>query len=258
MANSYTVSIPRREVLLETGFACLISQLAVPLPSEAAVSSVTHPFQYSSDWTGTALAWIDLEEAARVASPSTGWKMGKWPDPMLRRPARNVDHKWFGSPQLKDCCRSLQRTARENKAVGLAAQQCGVDARIVFLELPHSESITLINPQILERSPEVELKVWRENCLVLPPTFVATVLRDSWVLVEYRDEMGALRQIKLRGETARAAQHEMDHDRGILVTDHVDLNELESDSMRAIERQGHDERMKSAFTRYVAASELIP
>jgi peptide deformylase len=54
------------------------------------------------------------------------------------------------------------------------------------------------------------------------------------------------------GENARAFQHEMDHDRGILITDHIDESEMENDVMRAIERPGHDARMRQAFERYIA------
>jgi len=54
--------------------------------------------------------------------------------------------------------------------------------------------------------------------------------------------------IRLRGETARALQHEINHERGILVTDHMSLEELESDVMCAIERPGHKEHMARAYT----------
>jgi peptide deformylase len=109
--------------------------------------------------------------------------------------------------------------ARANYAVGLAAQQCGVNARIVFLELSPFRSLVMVNPQIIERSPELEMRVWREHCLVLPPTFVATVLRDAWIVLEYQDAAtGTVQQLRLSGEPARAAQHELDHDRGIMVT----------------------------------------
>ena len=140
-------------------------------------------------------------------------------------------------------------------AVGLAAQQCGVNARIVYLQLtgesnPH---LTMINPRITGRSSEMEMRVWREDCLVLPPTFQATVLRDAWVNVEYQDwTSNVWHTVHLEGEQARAVQHEMDHDRGILLTDHVSLKEMENDVMRAIERPGHETRMALAYTRYIS------
>ena len=139
----------------------------------------------------------------------------------------------------------LRQTCVKEGAVGLAAQQCGVDARLVHLVGVG----TMVNPSIVARSVEADMKVWSEFCLVLPPSFRATVLRDAWVDVEYRETNGSIRTTKLRGEKARAAQHELDHDRGILILDHVGLEEMESEVMRQIERDGHDERMALAYSR---------
>jgi peptide deformylase len=112
----------------------------------------------------------------------------------------------------------------------------------------------MINPAIVQRSPESEMKVWTETCLVLPPTFRATVLRDARIDVEYYDVNGVWHSERLRGELARAAQHELDHDRGILTLDHIDLDEMENDVMRSIERPGHDVRQQLAFARAVDSS----
>ena len=182
--------------------------------------------------------------------------MARWPDPILRRPASEVDPYWFGSSTLKSVCQILQDTAQSEGAVGLAAQQCGLDARIVYVGSPcnlvrsRDTPIVMVNPHIVNRSPETQTRVWDEHCLVLPPTFVATVLRDDWVDVLYWTWQGGKpRQIRLQGEASRCVQHELDHDRGILVTDHVSLEELESDTMRAVERVGHDRRMALAYSR---------
>ena len=206
------------------------------------------------------MALTDLEQAAAAQTPTSHyWEMGRWPDPLLRRPADPVDPKWFGTSTLATNCDLLAATARANKAVGLAAQQCGVNARIIFLQRPGiAGDITMINPQIVQRSPETSVRVWQEHCLVLPPSFVATVLRDEWIVAEYQDpSTGDWRRLRLSGEMARAAQHEMDHDRGILVTDHVDLEELENDTMRSIERIGHMDRMLLAYDRDIKESNCV-
>lgn len=248
----------------------------------------THPFVYSPDWTGTKLPLLTLEEAVQpehyyqhqhqqqqskynimesdsssgiIDNTSSTWQMGRWPDPLLRRPATEVDPRWFGTSTLQKACQLLQQTAQAEGAVGLAAQQCGVDARIVYVEQPFPQ--VLINPRIVRRSPEIQGRIWKERCLVLPPTFNATVVRDDWIEVEYDSswqQQDSRRQrqrrladrpktMRLYGEASRCLQHELDHDRGILVTDHVGLDELESDIMRAIERPGHDERMQRAYER---------
>lgn len=235
------------------------------------------PFKYSEEWIGTLLPRLDLAEAVdrfqKDEDNTAVWPMGRWPDPALRIPAEPVAEKWFGTDTLKRACDLLVRTARRNEAVGLAAQQCGVNARIVVLEkeprtrplrMFHHEMnanpdfIVMVNPTIIDRSPEIDLRVWNERCLVLPPDFVATVLRDAAVTVQYqsveKDVDGSTvqqRVMRLTGESARALQHELDHDRGILVTDHVDLSDLPDGVMRRIERPGHEERMMVAFDRYV-------
>ncbi len=109
-----------------------------------------------------------------------------------------------------------------------------------------------MNPRILERSPEVDMKVWREECLVLPPSFSATVLRDNTVTVQYDNLVGESKKIKLRGEMSRCLQHELDHDRGILITDHVEIGDLESVTMKKIEAVGHDDRMALAYSRFIS------
>lgn len=210
----------RREWILQ---AALSTHLLVALPGTASSSSSDTGFVYSNDWTGTKLPLLSLQEAvdgAKNKEPYGSWPMARWPDPILRRPASPVDTSLFGTETLALACRYLEQTARRERAVGLAAQQCGIDARIIFLDgVSSSSSLTMINPHITQRSPETQMKVWLEHCLVLPPTFRATVLRDAWVDVNYQDlNGGKWRRVRLKGEAARALQHEYDHDRGILVT----------------------------------------
>ncbi|KAL7560668.1 hypothetical protein ACA910_001350 [Epithemia clementina (nom. ined.)] len=279
-----------------------------PLPVEPNV-----PFVYSPQWTGTRLPWLSLADAVqddhvvqiqvrrsnknKITSKRnnvqeqqvTTWQMARWPDPILRRSADPVPTSWLGTDELQRACQLLKRTARVNGAVGLAAQQCGVNARIVYLQQPPSTErkihhpnddddddvnngdLIMVNPRIIERSPELDMRIWREECLVLPPTFRATVLRDDWVDVEYwepttettADFFGSsspsrsCQQLRLTGVMARAFQHEYDHDRGILITDHVSLDELENNIMRSIERPGHESRMQVAYARHLDAPLLI-
>ncbi len=247
----------RRHMLHLFSFCFLSSWLVKPLEASAATSKggSNHPFVYSDEWTGTNLPLQTLEEAVETAAKSSNssWPMARWPDVILRRPASPVQNRWYGTTILKQACSLLQETATNAGAVGLAAQQSGVDARIIYLETPGRipSSIVMINPHIVQRSAEEDMRVWQEHCLVLPPTFIATVLRDAWVDVEYWDWKGKFHAVRLAGEIARAAQHELDHDRGILTLDHVGLEELESDVMRRIEEPGHWDRMKAAYSRVV-------
>ena len=196
-----------------------------------------------------------------------------------------VPLSWLGTEELQQACKLLKNTAVVNCAVGLAAQQCGVNARIIYLQSSQKKDMRfkrqqrlgvvegdggmiLINPRIVGRSPELDVRIWREECLVLPPTFRATVLRDDWIDVEFltpaipplsvqqgqqqeTTKIALCHRCRLTGEMARSFQHEYDHDRGILITDHVSLEELENDVMRSIEQNGHETRMQLAYTRHL-------
>jgi peptide deformylase len=282
---------------------------------------------------------------------TTVFPMGKWPDPILRIPSSQIPLSTFHNKSqlqmLQSIADTLRNTARKEGAVGLAAQQCGIDASLIFVDgvvladtaasssssssasdasaiggifgqnnwrnskkqvtgegsvLPvdnHSllpttrrigkeqppksqQGIFLVNPRIIHRSPESEMLVWTEECLVLPPEFRATLLRDAEITIEYEtlttkttaaagssgteecSSCGETKQITLRGELARCAQHEMDHDRGVLIVDHVGLEELLSINgqsvMEDVENSDgrHAERMQHAYARDVVDSVLLP
>jgi len=234
------------------------------------IHSLQH-FPYSGNWIGTGLPIMSIHEAA--SRNGMDFEMGRWPDPILRKSANIVSEPLFGGEALKIVANKLRQTARVNKAVGLAAQQCGIDGSLIFLDeikyiekyrssrndifndrVDNKGGIFLCNPRIISRSPEIEMKIWTEECLVLPPSFTATVLRDNSIKVEYETLDGETRTTKLSGELARALQHEMDHDRGILIVDHVSLEDLDSLLMMEIERDGHDDRMALAYSRYLQVS----
>jgi peptide deformylase len=189
-------------------------------------------YVYSDSWTGTNLKLLSYEQAASLSGDqlSSTYAMGRWPDPILRRAASPLPleiMKSKGENYIPDIANALRRTARKNGAVGLAAQQCGIDVSMIFLDDPkllskknvfngkdiNKGGMFVINPRITARSSELEMKVWNEECLVLPPTFRATVLRDAIVKVQYENLVGETLEIQLTDELARALQHELDHDR---------------------------------------------
>jgi len=229
------------------------------------------------NWQGTSLNLLPLEDAYDLSIINGGnsetFPFAQWPDPILRRPSSRISlpTKQQDASHLLDrlqsIARTLQRTVRQKRAVGLAAQQCGVDVSLVYLDSPAKnpdEGIFLLNPRIVARSPERNMQVWTEECLVLPPSFRATLLRDESVVVEYEsifniskeNPIFSTNEITLSGELARAAQHEMNHDAGILIVDHVDLEELPP-FIREIEKDGHSQRMAQAFRRDIAESSLV-
>lgn len=233
---------------------------AILVPAVSSIATAApqpQPFVYSKDWSGSLLSPMSLEDAVQLSKDSS-WPMARWPDPILRRAASDIDSRYFGTSTLRKACDMLRRTAIKEKAVGLAAEQCGVDARIIYLQdsrdgslLLSPSALTMVNPHIVRRSPEMDMRVWTEHCLVLPPDFSATLMRDAWVEVEFQEPAsGAWERMRLNGEPARAFQHEFDHDRGILITDHIGLEDMNT-MMGAIERRGHTERMTVAYSRHV-------
>lgn len=248
----------RRDFLLQSSSALLSTDTKII----AELASLPEK-RSGAEWTATELSRLTLEQAA--TSDSDVWAMARWPDPILRQSAAPVSREYFGTDLLRRACQLLVATATREGAVGLAAEQCGVDARIIYLRntqnvpwLGNRVSTQMMmplvmgNPMIVGRSPEAGMVVWREHCLVLPPSFSATVLRDAWVDVEYQDiTNGEMKRIRLFGEPARCFQHEFDHDRGILITDHIGLDEMQNSGMKAIESEGHESRMALAYSRHI-------
>ncbi|GMA50408.1 hypothetical protein GCM10025857_17650 [Alicyclobacillus contaminans] len=76
----------------------------------------------------------------------------------------------------------------------------------------------LINPEIVERSPET-MVVW-DACLSFLCIF-CQVTRNEWVTVRYQDMAGVWHEIKAEGELSELLQHEIDHLDGILALDRM-------------------------------------
>lgn len=213
----------------------------------------------TNPWSGTQLPLLEPSTAEQYleSSGNKAFLMGRWPDPILRKPSVPTPTSLFGTSTLKNIANGLRQTSRDNNAVGLAAQQTGIHISLIYLDFPSKRlegGLYLVNPRIVSRSPEQKSLVWIENCLVFPPDFSATVLRDAAVTVEAYDLDGRLMKYNFRGEEARTFQHEFDHDCGILITDHITFDEMMSDDMREIEKNGHEERQTQAYGRIIEPS----
>ncbi len=136
------------------------------------------------------------------------------PDPVLRQKAKRVASIDGSVQKLID---DMVETMRAASGVGLAAPQIGVPLRIVVIEMPEEEVITLINPQIIKRQGEREVE---EACLSVPG-YQGEVKRSVTVKVKAQDRQG--KEIRLKGEglMAHALEHELDHLAGVLYIDHI-------------------------------------
>ncbi len=141
-------------------------------------------------------------------------------DPILSkksRPVEKFDEKLFTI--LDD----MKDTLYKAEGAGLAAVQVGILRRVVVMDCGDGY-LELINPEIVERSEEVQHET--EGCLSLPGKFGVTE-RPKSVIVKAQNREGKWCLYKGEGLKARCFCHEIDHLDGILYTSHV-IGELES------------------------------
>lgn len=140
-----------------------------------------------------------------------------------------LDIKKFNEPVLREKCQKIGRvdkkikkliidmaqTMERDQGIGLAAPQVGVPKRVIVVKtsLRGRRILGLINPKILEKSPETEIS--EEGCLSFPNIFLK-IKRAKQVEVEGLDINKKKIRIKARGVLARVFQHEIDHLDGIL------------------------------------------
>ncbi len=121
---------------------------------------------------------------------------------------------------LKDMEDSMIAT----NGVGIAATQIGINTRVCHITInKQRDTFPMINPEILERSEEVETDT--EGCLSLPKHW-GPVTRSIWVKAKFTDAKGNEKIMTFKDFEARIVQHEVDHLNGTLFIDHVPKGEL--------------------------------
>ena len=137
--------------------------------------------------------------------------------PLLRQRATPVARVDDTVRQLVD---DLFETMRAAKGVGLAANQVGIAQRVAVVDVGEEQPppLVLINPVIVDRSPQTE--IGEEGCLSIPEIF-GEVERPLRVVVEALDRDGKSYRADVGGYKARAVQHEIDHLDGVLFLDHL-------------------------------------
>jgi peptide deformylase len=121
------------------------------------------------------------------------------------------------NPQMTKLVKRLKMTMKKFGGLGLSANQCGVYERVFILGYG-DDSFACINPKVIEQSEEVERS--KEGCLSYPGMFL-TVPRPKWIIAEFMDETGQVKQMRFDGITARCFLHELDHMNGIRFVQHV-------------------------------------
>jgi peptide deformylase len=137
----------------------------------------------------------------------------QYPDPVLRMEAWPVQEF---DDDLRRLVARMGQLMKEANGVGLAATQVGVLRRVFVFAPEEDEVATLVNPEIVRRSDELETE--DEGCLSLQGVTVP-VERPLSVRIEGRDEQGDEVGYDFEGTPARVVQHELDHLDGTLILD---------------------------------------
>ena len=154
------------------------------------------------------------------------------PNPVLRRKAKRVPSVGSSIQRLVD---DMVETMQQINGVGLAAPQAGISLRVVVLQMPGTEPIAIINPEIVRRTGEREVT---EACLSVPG-YAGKIKRSVSVTVKGLDRQGKAIRIKATDLMAQALEHELDHLNGIVYIDHIESRE----NLYRIEAETEDREM---------------
>jgi len=154
---------------------------------------------------------LDAEREARRRLALA--QIRQYPDAALRMEARHVE---AFDEELAQLVARMTLLMREANGIGLAATQVGILKRLFVFVPDGEEAAAVANPEIVERSEELETE--DEGCLSLQGVTVP-VERNVAVTLVGRNERGEEVRYDLREMGARVAQHELDHLDGVLMID---------------------------------------
>jgi peptide deformylase len=142
-------------------------------------------------------------------------KILKEDDPILRKTCREVTEI---TPRVLTLLDDMKDTLHKANGCGLAAPQVGVLRRIVIIETESGKLYEMINPEIVERSEELQHEL--EGCLSIPGQWGITE-RPKTVTVRAMDRNGKYYRLTGTDLLARAICHETDHLDGVLYKDNA-------------------------------------
>ena len=142
----------------------------------------------------------------------------KYPEPVLKKRATNVEHVTAEIRRLID---NMAETMYDAPGVGLAAPQVGKSLRVIVVDPTGEEAkqlIVLVNPEIVSAAGEA---IGEEGCLSVPG-IRAKVKRWAKVRVRGYDPIKEKTvEIEADGLLARIFQHEIDHLDGMVFLDRL-------------------------------------
>lgn len=149
----------------------------------------------------------------------------KYPEKSLSKPSDPVDKI---DEEVLSLIEDMGETMFHDSGVGLAAPQVGVNRRIIVYDShatdderdPEAREFTaLINPEIIEKSPETFISE-SEGCLSVVD-YRADVKRHEQVTVRAQNIEGKQMTFTAEGILSVIMQHEIDHLDGILFIDRI-------------------------------------
>jgi len=168
----------------------------------------------------------------------TKLKICTWPEKILRKKCREV--KTFDG-RIKCLFSEMLSLMRITDGVGLAANQVGLDLRLVVVEL-NSKVFKLVNPRITKKKGSLR---FLEGCLSFPGLELE-IKRSEKVWLSAQDEEGKEINLEAKGPLAVIFQHELDHIDGIVFIDRASFwQKLRAKpKLKAIVRRAKDEVRK--------------
>jgi peptide deformylase len=140
----------------------------------------------------------------------------QYPDPRLRQRSKSVE---AFDPRLKALADRMFELMREDKGVGLAAPQVGINERLFVMNptgQPGDDRV-YVNPELFDTTGHEE---GEEGCLSLPG-ITALINRGQTLRIAAKDLEGKRFEQTETGYIARIWQHEFDHLNGVLITDRM-------------------------------------
>lgn len=136
------------------------------------------------------------------------------PDPILYKKCRVVENF---DQKLHDLLDDMKETLEYANGAGLAAPQVAILKRVAIV-MTDDGYFELVNPVIKSaKGSQTDM----EGCLSVKGKY-GEVTRAKEVVVVAQDRYGKEQKYKVKGYTARAFQHEIDHLDGIIYTSKCD------------------------------------
>ena len=143
-------------------------------------------------------------------------RMTHYPAEVLGKPAKPIEES---GDDLRRLVEKMTEIMLQNKGVGLAAPQIGVELQIFIISLDGTrESVKVyINPTVTTLGKIVSTE---EGCLSVPGVYTK-IRRYSRCKVTATDLDGNEFTEEAEGLYARALQHESDHLNGVIIADRM-------------------------------------